>query len=92
MAAGLSMPTEHIAEFRRQINEFAASLPTDMPPQTIHLDCKLNPAALTVDMPKQIAYLEPFGTDNPSPVFGLLRHGAERNYTHRRRQSSAFAS
>ncbi len=22
-------------------------------------------------MPKQIAYLEPFGTDNPSPVFGL---------------------
>ena len=37
MAAGLSMPTEHIAEFRRQINEFAASLPTDMPPQTIHL-------------------------------------------------------
>ncbi|MFQ9439753.1 MAG: hypothetical protein ACLR13_00565 [Acutalibacteraceae bacterium] len=42
-------------------------LPTDMPPQTIHLDCKLNPAALTVDMLKQIAYLEPFGTDNPSP-------------------------
>ena len=71
MAAGLSMPTEHIAEFRRQINEFAASLPTDMPPQTIHLDCKLNPAALTIDMPKQITYLEPFGTDNPSPVFGL---------------------
>ena len=71
MAAGLSMPTEHIAEFRKQINEFAASLPTDMPPQTIHLDCKLNPAALTIDMPKQITYLEPFGTDNPSPVFGL---------------------
>ena len=30
MAAGLSMPTEHIAEFRKQINEFAASLPTDI--------------------------------------------------------------
>ncbi len=71
MAAGFSMPAEHIDAFRREINGFAASLPADMPPQTVHLDCKLNPAALTVDMPKQIACLEPFGTDNPLPVFGL---------------------
>lgn len=71
MAAGLSLPTENIGAFRRQINEFAASLPMDMPPQIVHLDCKLNPAALNLEMPKQIAYLEPFGTDNPSPLFGL---------------------
>lgn len=71
MAIGFSMPTEHLTEFRRQINAFAASLPGEMPPYTLHLDCKLNPAALSLDMPKQLAYLEPFGTDNPPPLFGL---------------------
>ncbi len=71
MAAGLSLPTENIHAFRKRINEFAASLPMGMPPQTVHLDCKLKPEALSLDMPKQIAYLEPFGTDHPVPVFGL---------------------
>ena len=34
--------------------------------------CKhFNPAALSVEMPQQVKYLEPFGTDNPAPIFGL---------------------
>ena len=73
MAVGFSMPTEHIDRFCTRMNEFAAALPAEMPPYTVHLDCKLNPAALSLDMPKQIALLEPFGTENPLPVFGLYR-------------------
>lgn len=70
MAAGLSMPTKHLAAFRKAINDYAASLPM-MPVPSVSLDCKLNPAALSVEMPQQVKYLEPFGTDNPAPVFGL---------------------
>ena len=70
MAAGLSMPTKNVAVFRKAINDYAASLPV-MPVPSVSLDCKLNPAALSVEMPQQVKYLEPFGTDNPAPIFGL---------------------
>ncbi len=70
MAAGWSMPTGNIAAFRKAMNAFAASLPV-MPTPILTLDCKLNPVALSVEMPQQMKYLEPFGTDNPAPLFGL---------------------
>ena len=73
MAAGLSMPTENIPAFRAAINAYAASLPGEMPAQTVCLDCKLNPAALNVQMAQSLQLLEPYGTGNPVPVFGLYQ-------------------
>lgn len=70
MAAGLSLPTQNVAEFRRKINEFAA-MQQEMPIPTVTLDCRLNPAALRVDMPEMLQLLEPFGEGNPAPLFGL---------------------
>ncbi|MDD5952800.1 MAG: single-stranded-DNA-specific exonuclease RecJ [Oscillospiraceae bacterium] len=72
MAAGFSMVEENIPRFRKAINAYAASL-SEVPAQTIHLDCKLRPAGLSVEIPHQMQYLEPFGTDNPQPLFGLFQ-------------------
>ncbi len=70
MAAGMSMKTENLLAFRKAMNDYAATLPV-MPVPRVALDCKLNVAALNVSMPREIKHLEPFGTDNPAPLFGL---------------------
>lgn len=70
MAAGMSMPTQNIRAFRKAMNDYASSLPA-MPVPQIRLDCKLNVAVLNVEMPRDLKYLEPFGTDHPAPLFGL---------------------
>ncbi len=71
MAAGLTMPTENIEEFRRSINRYAASISGPMPVQNLRIDCLLKPNELSVDIPRCIEGLEPFGMGNPSPLFGL---------------------
>lgn len=72
MAAGFSMKRDKIGAFRQAMNDYAAKLPS-VPTQTVHLDCKLRPAGLTVEIAHQMQYLEPFGTDNPLPMFGLFQ-------------------
>lgn len=42
-----------------------------MPIQTLKIDCKLSPYYLTLDLVNNLAELEPYGTDNSQPVFGL---------------------
>ena len=71
MAAGVTLKTELIDEFRARINRFAQENFRQMPTQTVVLDCKLNPAALSVSMAESLSQLEPFGNGNPQPVFGL---------------------
>lgn len=72
MAAGLSLTSDQIPVFRRQINEFAHKAAPKMPAPVVVTDCKLNPAALRPDIPESIGVLEPFGTGNPEPLFGLF--------------------
>lgn len=71
MAAGLTLPTENIEEFRKTINRYAASLSDPMPVQTLQIDCLLKPDELNLDIPQYIQELEPFGMGNASPLFGL---------------------
>ena len=68
MAAGLSLPLENIAIFREKINAVCTLTEADLT-EKIRID---------VDMPMDYAYpelieefsvLEPFGKDNPRPVF-----------------------
>ncbi|MBQ3970235.1 MAG: single-stranded-DNA-specific exonuclease RecJ [Clostridia bacterium] len=71
MAAGLSLPEFNIPEFREKMNEYAYMLEEKYFP-TLRISCALNPAKLNIDMALSLPCLEPFGTDNPSPLFGLF--------------------
>ena len=70
MAAGLTLNTCAIDAFRNRINEYARGFERKFPELT--LDCKLNPAALSVDLAEELSQLEPFGAGNPVPLFGLF--------------------
>ncbi len=70
MAAGVTLDESCIDTFRRAINEYAARFPLAM--GEINLDCKLNPAALSVELAETVKQLEPFGTGNPVPLFGIF--------------------
>ena len=70
MAVGLSMPVKNIALFRERINE-VADVMGDMPFDCLHIDCKLNPAAISVELVEELAVLQPYGAGNPTPVFGF---------------------
>lgn len=72
MAAGITLKSENIEAFRKRVNQYAAEHFPQMPTQTVTLDCKLNPAALSVSMAQSLTQLEPFGNGNPQPVFGLF--------------------
>lgn len=69
MAVGLSLDSIKIELFRNRINEFAKSY--DMPFDRLNIECKLNPAFISVDIVNSLSYLQPFGAGNPTPVFGL---------------------
>lgn len=68
-AAGITINTCDIDEFRNRINAYAYN--TEYVPPTLHLDCKLNPAALSLDLAYSLKVLEPFGTGNKIPLFGV---------------------
>lgn len=72
MAAGITLKPENIEAFRKRINQYASEHFPQMPTQTVTLDCKLNPAALSVSMAQSLTQLEPFGNGNLQPVFGLF--------------------
>ena len=69
LAAGMSIRPELLDEFRVRINEYAYGMQSVYPETRI--DCKLNPAGLSLDLLDSIRMMEPFGTGNTSPVFGL---------------------
>ncbi len=72
MAAGLTLPTENVAAFRRAVNEYASSKASVMPAPVLQIDSVLSPDELTIEIPKYVSMLEPFGMGNPSPMFGLF--------------------
>ena len=71
LAAGLNIDSDKIEQFRTAINEYAKQNFLIMPNPVIYLDCKINPSFLTLQSIEDLNRLEPFGTDNPMPLFGL---------------------
>ncbi len=69
MAVGFGIKAENIDAFITAINDYAKNV--DMPTAELELDCKLNPAQLSVALADQLSMLEPFGAGNPTPLFGL---------------------
>ena len=70
MAAGVTLYSDSIDSFRNAINEYAARFTKLLP--ELKLDCKLNPAALSVDLAEELKIFEPFGTGNPTVLFGIF--------------------
>jgi single-stranded-DNA-specific exonuclease len=69
-AAGLSIKRDRIDEFRRRLNEHAASCLTedDLIP-TIEIDAEVTTKELGFALLQDLRALEPFGAGNPRPVF-----------------------
>ena len=76
LAAGVTLEAGKIDVFREHINEYARNFEPCVP--RLNIDCRLNPAALSVDMALSISDLEPFGMGNPQPVFGICGVRLER--------------
>ena len=69
LAAGLTVESDKIDLFREKINEYANNSEAAVP--TLKIDCKLNPSYINVDMLSSLRVLEPYGAENPQPLFGL---------------------
>lgn len=70
-AAGLTVETEKIDDLRRALDAYAKSV--TLPFLSVHIDFKLNPASVSTALLDTLALLEPFGCQNPAPIFGLFR-------------------
>ncbi|MCM1262776.1 MAG: single-stranded-DNA-specific exonuclease RecJ [Butyrivibrio sp.] len=68
MAAGLSMPTENVEEFRKCLN-MNCNLSDDDFEEKILIDVPMPLSYLSIGLVKQFKILEPFGNGNPKPVF-----------------------
>ena len=71
MAAGLTLPTGRIAEFREAFNAVAREelTPEDLIP-TQYVDQVVSLGELDLDLERLLRRLEPYGSGNPTPVFG----------------------
>lgn len=71
LAAGFSVVDENIEELRKRLNLYADKLPSFYP--VLKLDCKLNPATINMEFIESLSSLEPFGAENPQPLFGIYK-------------------
>jgi single-stranded-DNA-specific exonuclease len=69
-AAGFQIPTRHVEELRRRLNEHAASAITeqDLEP-TLEVDSELRLSDIDEGLFREVEKLAPFGPANPQPVF-----------------------
>lgn len=69
LAAGFGLKSSNIEKFRKAINDYAKTVV--MPFAVLNIDCKLKPQFISSDLIPVIESLEPFGSGNPQPLFGL---------------------
>jgi single-stranded-DNA-specific exonuclease len=72
-AAGLSIERSRVDDFERMINEYAGALLTpDLLQRRLQVDARVELALVTPDLLKMLKMFEPFGIDNPRPVFAAM--------------------
>lgn len=74
-AGGLALNDCDIPDFRQKVSEYARTNHDSMPKMTIHADKLLNSSDVRVDLVEELSKIEPFGTQNPEPIFAIS--GAE---------------
>jgi single-stranded-DNA-specific exonuclease len=72
-AAGLTLPTESVPEFRRRLNDYALTrlTPEDYRPM-LDIDAVVGLSELTEANVADVCRLAPFGYGNPAPLFAVL--------------------
>ena len=80
-AAGVTMPLQHLEEFKRRLEDYVARTirPQQLQP-TINVEQEISFEDITPQFYNVIRHLEPFGPDNPRPVF-VTRHLINNRYT-----------
>ena len=69
-AAGMTIESENIREFRNRLNNYTQGiLGDDQVQRVIEIDALVSPETLTIDLVREIELLEPFGHGNPRPMF-----------------------
>lgn len=71
LAAGITLESAKVDDFRKAINEYAKNIEMPFPVQRI--DMRLNPKIISTEILSSLSNLQPFGTSNPTPVFGLFK-------------------
>lgn len=71
-AAGLQIHRQQLPWFADTINSFAAQLPESVFQPTLHVEAVAQLAELDSTLLAALAQLEPFGPDNPEPIFASL--------------------
>jgi single-stranded-DNA-specific exonuclease len=70
MAAGFSIETTRINEFREEINRISDELLTDeLLERKLRIDCEVNFDQITPELVEVLKQFEPIGLGNPAPVF-----------------------
>lgn len=69
MAAGFSLNSDKLSEFNTRLQQFAAIHYPVMPALRLEIDSVVSPELLTVAQIEGLDCLEPFGSQNPVPVF-----------------------
>lgn len=72
LAAGVTIAEENIPAFREKINEYAAERFAYMPQNELVADAVLTPEEITLHSVKELSIFEPFGKNNPAPLFAIL--------------------
>ncbi|MGI6220949.1 MAG: single-stranded-DNA-specific exonuclease RecJ [Coriobacteriales bacterium] len=68
-AAGVTVAVEDIPEFRRRLAAYFAEFPDEAFEPTLEVDAQLDFEDLTMDQVGALSQLEPFGQENPEPLF-----------------------
>ena len=72
LAAGLSIKTENIDKFREAINSYIPKSKDSVEiTPTVSIDAIIKVAYINLDTVDDINKLQPFGVDNPTPVFAV---------------------
>ena len=82
-AAGLTMPEANLPEFKKRFEQYVQShiLPEQKQP-TLQIEAEIDLADITPQLLKVLKCLEPFGPENPRPLF-LTRKMINNRYTKR---------
>lgn len=68
MAAGLTIEAEHLNLLRSSLNQNSNLSEEDLLPK-VRIDARLSPGKITESFVRALDALEPFGKENPKPVF-----------------------
>ncbi len=69
-AAGMTLRTDRITDFRKRVNEYAAKHQEELAGgRELVVSCAIDPALLSIETLRRLSGFEPFGNGNSQPVF-----------------------